>query len=100
MSKQYNKNDPYLKTLPYDAGYTLKFGHYKIRSCPFCGNKPWTGGIRDFISVDWTIECRNCKISLVYSKTHLGGFNSKKHLVDHWNGVFAGHDGGKNGDKS
>ncbi len=83
--KQYDKNDPHLKTLPYDAIYVLKFGNYKIRKCPFCKNRPWTGGIRNYISVKWTIECRNCKISFTYCDTYLGGFNSKQHLVNHWN---------------
>lgn len=86
MGKQYDKNDPHLKKLPYDAIYTLKFGkHYKIKCCPFCGEKPWTGGITDLYGTQWTIECRNCKIHFIYSKNFLGGFTSKKHLVEHWN---------------
>ena len=91
MDKQYNKNDPYLKKLPYDAIYILEFGNYKLRNCPFCNQKPWTGGIRDYIGIKWTIECRNCRYSFVYSRSHLGGFESKQHLVDHWNGYKQRH---------
>lgn len=76
--KRYDRNDPRLKKLEYDALYIINFSsHYKIKACPFCGSYPWTGGITNHIQNQWTIECRKCKYSFWLC--------SEKNIVGFWN---------------
>jgi hypothetical protein len=84
--KEYRLNDPSLKKKSYDDIYNVFFGKYKLRNCPFCDKKPRKYGVRTMYGIEWVIQCLSCRIRFSYSKTHLGGFDSKKQLVNRWNG--------------
>ncbi len=50
----------------------------KIKTCPFCGKPPWTGGIYcNWGGITWTIECREDHFSFTS--------RNEQKVADYWN---------------
>jgi Lar family restriction alleviation protein len=74
-------NKEQIRKAAYDLVYCIRFKNKKIvKTCPFCGKKPWVGGIHTNTGTKWTIECRNCHYSFWYG--------SEKTVIEFWNKRF------------
>jgi Lar family restriction alleviation protein len=71
-------NEQQIKKAKYDLVYCIRFKNEKIvKACPFCGRKPWMGGVHNYAGIKWTIRCKKCGYSFWYG--------SEKAVVQFWN---------------